>query len=171
VDGQEIGCVTALLDQREFLVEQCVELVGNAIIIAFERGLPDQVFEPFLRVPARGHGFVGIIVAQLVEREADAREQRRGLRHRFGIVAEQPRHFLRRLEMAFGIGFEQLARRLHAGALADAGDDVVQRALRRGRVKRVVGCEQGDARGAGDGGEFGEAAFVAARAGHRGAEP
>src|SRR3569623_172727 len=69
-------------------------------------------------------------------------------------MTEQSRHFLRRIEMPLTIRFEQSASRFHIGALADTGDDIVQRALIQSCVERVVGSEQRDA---GRGGSFGEA--------------
>ena len=59
-----------------------------------------------------------------------------------GIVAEQPRHFGRRLEVAFGIGLQGEAGGLDGAAQADAGHDVLQRPTLRGVVEHVVGGDQ-----------------------------
>ena len=63
-----------------------------------------------------------------------------------GMIAKQPRHFVRRLEMAFGIGFEPLADGLDGGLLADAGQDILQRTPRGIVIQHVVGGEQRHAR-------------------------
>ncbi len=48
--------------------------------------------------------------------------------------------------MTFGIGFEQAARFVERHVLADAGDDVLQRAPLRCVIEHVVGGEQRDVR-------------------------
>src|SRR3546814_5576142 len=75
------------------------------------------------RFPAWRHRFVRIFVAQIVEAEADAREQLRAFADRLGTAAEQPRHLLGRLQMPFAIGAQQSARLLDRHPFADAGDD------------------------------------------------
>ncbi|MGQ7322981.1 hypothetical protein ACTGUQ_12560, partial [Streptococcus suis] len=64
------------------------------------------------------------------------------------------------LEVAFGIGLQPFTRSVERGALADAGQYVVQRALRRGCVKDIIGGDQGNASGLGGGGKFGKLAGV-----------
>ncbi len=80
-----------------------------------------------LRVGKACHLLVGIFVAQFVEREGERLAETQGFRDRLRRVAEQPRHFLWRLEVAFGV-----CRKLAPGAvdgclLADAGEHVGER--------------------------------------------
>ncbi len=111
---------------------------------------PGQVFQMLLRGFSRRHRFVRILIAQLVERKVDAVGKPHGFRDRIRDVAKQPRHFLRRLEMAFGIGFKPLADRIDGGLLADAGQHILQRTARGIVIQHLVGREQFDMGGAGD---------------------
>ena len=80
---------------------------------------------------ARRHRLVRIILFEFVQGEADALRKAQGFGHRFGAGAEQPRHFLRRFQMPFGIGLKPLAGLFQGHMLADAGDDILQlRAVR-----------------------------------------
>ncbi len=77
---------------------------------------------------ARRHGLFGIIVFELVEREGNARGKADCFDDGVRRIGEQPLHFFRRFQVALGIGLEQAARALQRLVLADAGDDVLQRA-------------------------------------------
>ena len=142
MDGQEVIRIAAVADQPELLGQHPADLIGNALGEAPHRGLDDEVFEPRHRLPSVRHRFVRILVAELVEGEADAGEQPGGFVGRRWAVAEQAPHLGRGLEVAVAVGGEAPAGRLHRHALADAGDDVVQLALLGRGVERVVGGEQ-----------------------------
>ena len=114
------------------------------------RALPGQIFQMTLRGLARRHRLVGILVFELIERKRDAGGKPHGFRNRLRHIAKQPRHFLRRLEMAFGIGFKPLADGLDGGLLADAGEDVLQAAARGMVIQHFVGREQRHAGRCGD---------------------
>ena len=64
---------------------------------------------------------------------------RRGNRVR--PAREQPHHLRRRFQMPLGIGVEQIARGRDRHLLADAGDDVLQRAAVGRVIMDVVGGE------------------------------
>jgi hypothetical protein len=102
VDSEEVGRVVELGNERKFVVESFAHLFRNAVRIAPARpflGIGDQ------RLLGRGitrAGFVGILVFELVERKPAALDEVQRLRHRFRRVAEQARHLLRWLEVAFG---------------------------------------------------------------------
>ena len=142
VDGEEVRRVTELGDEGQFLGEALLHLVGNPLRIALACALPGEMLELRLRRPARRDGLFGIFVAQLVEREAAGRRDLQRIGDGLRMVAEQPGHFLRRLEMALGIGLEPVARRGHGDALADGGDHVLQHAARGMVVEHVIGGEQ-----------------------------
>ena len=72
VDGEEIGRVIELGDQRDLLLKRIAHLAGDAVGKAPFRALPGQVFEMRLRRLAGGDRLVGIFVFQLVEREGAA---------------------------------------------------------------------------------------------------
>ncbi len=78
-----------------------------------------------LRGLARRHRLVRILVFELVERERDARREAHGFRDRLGIIAKQPRHFMRWLQITFRVGFKALADRIDRGLLANAGQHVL----------------------------------------------
>jgi hypothetical protein len=88
-----------------------------------------------------------------------------------GIAAEQARHLDRLFEMALGIRLERLTAILHRQPEADAGEDILQRAVLGGGIERLVDREQrhlGRLRGAR---EAVEAALVRAGVAHGRAEP
>ena len=58
------------------------------------------------------------------------------------MVAKQPDHFGGRFQMPLGIGFQQAARGLDGGLLADAADDILQHPALMGVVQHVIGGEQ-----------------------------
>ena len=72
VDGEEVGRVAKLRDQRQLVVYRRLDLGRNALGIA-RRAAPSAVGGP---VPAAGAAFggdlVGVLVAQLVQREGAA---------------------------------------------------------------------------------------------------
>ena len=103
---------------------------------------PGQVFQMLLRGLARRHRLVRILVFELIEREIDAIGKAHGFRDRVRQIAEQPRHFVARLEITFGIGLEPLADRLDRGLLADAGEHILQRPARGMVIQHLVGREQ-----------------------------
>src|SRR3546814_1119743 len=69
-------------------------------------------------------------------RKGDAIENLGALVDRFGAGPEQTAHFLRRFQVTLAIGAQQTPRIMEIGALANAGDDIVERPLFARRVKR-----------------------------------
>ena len=65
-------------------------------------------------------------------------------------IAKQPRHFIRGLEIAFRIGFKTLADGVDGGLLANAGQNILQRAARGMVIQHLVGRQQRHAGGRGD---------------------
>jgi hypothetical protein len=125
VDGQEIMRVFQLGDQRELLVQGGAErVIDLAAEIGVDTG-PGQIFQMLLRGLARRHRLIRILVFELVEREADTIGEAQGFSHGVRKIAEQPHHFIRRLEMALGIRLKSGADRLDGGLLADAGQHVL----------------------------------------------
>ena len=114
------------------------------------RALPGQIFQMTLRGLARRHRLVGILVFELGQRKIDAAGKPHGFRNRLRHVAKQPRHFVPRLEVAFGIGFKTPADGVDGGLLADAGEDVLQGTARRMVIQHLVGRQQRHAGGCGD---------------------
>ena len=142
VHGQEIIGVVAVADQRQFLRQQFVQLGWNAVGKARTRRRQREMLQPVLRVPSLGYRLVRIFIFQVVEREVDPGEQPLALGHRLGPIAEQPGHLARILQMPLAIRGESQPRPLDGDAVADAGDDVVQRPVARLGIQRVAGGEQ-----------------------------
>jgi hypothetical protein len=103
---------------------------------------PGPILEIVIVGPARRHGFVGIFVSELVKIEFDQLEEGLRFRDRFRRLCEQPRHFRRKLEVAFGIYLEQAAGLLDFQPFADAGHYVLQVALSGRMIEGVVGRDQ-----------------------------
>ena len=142
VDGEEIMRVVELGDQRQLLVEDRAQPVVEVIAeIGFRAG-PGQVLQMPLRGLAGRHRLVGILVFELVKRKDDAVGEADGLSDRIGVIAEQPRHLVSRLEMALGIGLETAADALDRGLLADAGQHILQHPLLGMVIEHVVGRDQ-----------------------------
>ncbi len=142
VHGEEIMRVFQFVDQREFLVQGGAKRVGDIVAEIFVDAGPGQVFEVLLRGLARRHRFVRILVLELVERKADARSKTHGLRNRLGQVAKQPRHFVPRLQVALGIGFEPPADGVDGGFFANTGQHVLQRTAGGMVIQHLVGRQQ-----------------------------
>ena len=94
VDGEEVGRVSELRDQRQFVLDCGAHLVGQAVRIALGGAFVGEMRQRLLRVRKAVDALVGIFVAQLVEREGERLAQAQRLLDRLRRVAEQPRHFL-----------------------------------------------------------------------------
>ena len=90
-----------------------------------------------LRLPRR-HRVVGELVAQVVEREREPLAERLGVPQQVLAVGEERRHRLRGLEVALGVLGEQAPGARERALLADAGQHVLERPPRRGRVTHAV---------------------------------
>ncbi len=140
--SEKIMRVFQLRDEIELLA-QCG--AQGAVDLAVEIVLhtrPGQVFQMLLRGLARRHRLVGVLILELIERKGNAIGKSHGLRDCLRRVAKQPRHFLCRFEMTFGIGFETLADCLNGRLLSDAGQHVLQGAARGIVVEHLVGRQQ-----------------------------
>ena len=81
-------------------------------------------------------------MGQLVEAEGEAVEEADRLLDRRRRLGEQPRHFARGFQMALGIGLGQAAGGFERRLLADAGEDVGERAPLGRMHQRVVGRDE-----------------------------
>ena len=104
--------------------------------------MPGELDEALLRrLPFRNR-LLGIFVAQLVEAEAAALDDFEAALDGVHPAAKEPRHLLRRFQMALGIGRETIARFSDRAAFADAGQHVLQRAPLGQVVEHVVGRDE-----------------------------
>ena len=128
VDGQEIAGVVEPLDQLQLVLDQAADLVRDTLSGNRSAApLPGQLGQALLRgLPFRDR-LLGIFVTQLVEAEAAALDDFEAALDRVLMAAKQPRHLLRRLQMALGIGGEAIAGFGNRAAFADAGQHILQR--------------------------------------------
>ena len=128
VDGQEIGRILQLRDQLEFVLDIDAHLVGNALRITAGGALIGEMCQRILGVVETIHLLIGIFVAQFVEREGKCLAERQCFFDRFRRIAEQPHHFFRWFQMAFGIYGEFAPSTIDGGLFANAGEYVGERA-------------------------------------------
>jgi hypothetical protein len=145
VHGEEIGRVIERGDQPELVLDQPAHLIRDAAWVALSGAGPGQLLQLFLGRAAAAGELVRVLVAELVEAEGAGLGDldRAGKRPR--VIAEEPRHLGRRLEMPFGIGGEAEARLADRALLADAGQHIGQGPARGVVHGHVVGGHQGHA--------------------------
>ena len=171
VHGEKIMRVFELPDQAQFLVQDLFGLGRNPDRKSFVRALPGQVFQMALRGLARRHRLVGILIFELIERKIDAAGKPHGFRDRLRHIAKQPRHFMRRLEIAFRIGFQTLADGVDGGLFANAGQNILQGSARGMVIQHLVGRQQRHAGRRGDAMEPRQTAPVVAAIQQAGRKP
>ena len=170
VDGEEVGGEAEPVDQLELVLDQGAHRLRHATRIALPGAGPGEPLQLLLRRASRGDRVHRVLVAELVEAEAA------GLGHldRAGdgvrMAMEQPRHLVRALEVALGVGEQPEAGRIDGRARADAGEHVLQRPAGRGVGVHVVGGDEGRAARPGHVGEDGEPAGIVAPVEHMGGE-
>src|SRR5947209_180352 len=128
VDSKEISGKFFLLDKGKLLRNFFLDFFRHAAWITLRGPLSDEKFKSFLLARKPSADFVRIIMLKLIERELDPSQKADRLVERLRHILKEPRHFGSVLEMALGIGFEQKAGSVEGDALADAGDDIGERA-------------------------------------------
>ena len=140
--GEKVGRVVERGDQREFMGQRLARALGNSVGIALARACPGEGFERGLGGRITFAQLFGIAMRQFIEAELEAVEEAHRLRDRLRRLGEEPRHFVRGLEMPLGVGLGQAPRGLERRAFADAGEDVGERAPLGRMHQRVVGRDQ-----------------------------
>ncbi|MNI41020.1 hypothetical protein D3C73_952590 [compost metagenome] len=170
-DGQKIGGDVLAGDKGQFLVQQGLHLVGNAVGIAHGGVAPRQLFQPGLWRPIGRDRFFRVLIAEFGQIEGRARQEGGRLVHRLGRVFEQVGHFVLGLQPAFGVGLQPAAGGLDGRAFADAGQDVLKIAVIGSSVEDVVERQQRNADPLRHGFEAGQPAPVVAAPVQDGAQP
>ena len=142
VHGEKIRRVAERGDQLELVRERLARPLRDALGIArpgaglregFERGLGRRIaFAQLFRI---GMG-------QFVEAELKAVEEADRLRDRRRRLGEEPRHLAWAFKMPLGVGLREAPRGLERRFLADAGEDVGERAPLGRMHQRIVGRDQ-----------------------------
>ena len=143
---RKYGAYCSVSIRRSSCLRMRDDLVGHAFGIALGGAFPGQLFQRLLRREARHGPLFGILIGQFVEREAAALGDLDRARQRLGIAAEEPRHFLRRFEIAVGMALAAEAGVVDGAIVPDAGDDILQDAPRRLVEQDVVGDDGRHAR-------------------------
>ena len=150
LDGEEVAREVQFADQRQLAVQRIAHAFGDTGRVAAIGTLPGELFQVPLRIEAIRAGLLGIFVAQLIKAEiAGIGHLPRG-GNRMRPWREQALHFLRRLEVPFGIGLEQMPGPRHRGLVPDRGHHILQGAAMGGVVEHVVGGEDREAVGFGE---------------------
>ena len=165
VDGEEIGRVRELGDQRELLAERVAHFLRDSVRVTPGSSLPGQIFKVGLGGLALRHRLVGIFVFQLVEGEGAALRDLDAAAKRVLMAGEEPRHLLRRLYMPLGIGLEAEAGIGNGAFLADAGEHVLKGAAVGGVIEHRIGGDEGDTRAPAEFGQSGDAGAIVAPVG------
>ncbi len=139
VHRQEVGGIGEPFDEPELVLERRPHLVGQPFGVALDRAFPGESLERLLwRHPGRAD-LVRVLIGELVEREAAAFGDLDGAGQCLRIPGEQPRHLLRRLQVAVGVPLPEEAGFVDGAAVPNAGDDVLQHAAARNVEQHVVG--------------------------------
>ena len=168
VDGEEVGGVFELGDQRQFVDQGGPHFLWNPGRIVFSGPQPGQPFELFLGAAAAGHRVDRVFVAQLVEAETAAPGDLNRTGDGLGMAAEKPRHLGRGFEVPLGVRGEAKAGLADRAMRADAADHVLQRAALGDVVVDIVGGHQAGAPALGEAGEAGEPSLIVAAMKRRG---
>ena len=106
------------------------------------------------REPVRG--LVRILVSKLIEPEPAAPRDLSRARDCGTMQPKEPRHLRRRFQVPLSVRFQPQARLGDGAALADAGDDVLQRSTAWYVIEHVVGGDQRHAAGLREAGQASE---------------
>ena len=161
-DGEEIGLVFEVPDDRQLMLDELPDALRHAAGIAFRRALPGEADKLVIGRGALARGFQRIIVSKLIEREAEPLEEAHRLGDRFGKVAKEPRHLGGAFHVPLGVGLEQPSGILQRSVLADAGQHVLQPAALGRVIEHVAQRQDGEAEAVGERGNLRQAAAVVA---------
>jgi len=135
-DSQEVGCIGEIGDDLQLAHQQSADFFRYPVRISLRGAFPGEVFKRGLRVWIAFDCFIRILIAELVERKADAVDESRRLRDRLRRLAIEPRHFFRGLQAALGVRRKTAAGGVECRLFTDAGEHVGERAALMPVIKR-----------------------------------
>ena len=153
VHGQEVAAVVEILDYLQLGAKLPRYGRRRAPAVALARPGEGEPAQPLRRGVAVRQPLRGIAVAHLAQREGAAGGDLVGGRHQLRAVGEQACERRRCLEAVLAVGAQQRARSGQGGAVADAGDHVLQRAPLAVVVEHLGGGRQRHPEAAAAGGE------------------
>ncbi len=139
LDREKIARQVELPDQLQFPRKRCAHPGRHAIWVTPRRALPGLRGQPALGIMPVGIGFERIFVAQLVKAEAANIGNRACSGNGVRPVGEKPRHFVRRFQVALGIGAEQQPGIGDGGLVPDRGHHVLQGAAIGDVIMDIIG--------------------------------
>ena len=165
--GEEIARVLEPLDQRQLVLDQVADALGDGGRKALGGALPGQFGEALLRGQAGhlafwGDRLLGVFVAQFVEAEPAAPDDLDAAGERVLVAAEEARHLRGRLQVALGMGGEAKPGLIDRAMRADAGQHILQRPPLGDVIEHIVDGDERKPGRVGDRGETGEAACIVA---------
>ena len=152
--GEEVGRVVELGDQGQFVVELAGDGVGDAVGVGAGGAVPGEGFQGLLGCLAGDADLGGVLVAQLVEREAAAVGDFERAGDGVRVAGKQAGDFFRGFQVAVGDALAAEAGVVDRAAVSDAGEHVLQDAAPGGVVEHVAGGDGGDVFRCGEVGEL-----------------
>jgi hypothetical protein len=138
--GEEVGRVGHLGDQPQLMLDLGRHLVRHAGGVALREAILGQPAQPGIRCLAGRHHLLGVLVAQLGQREFAARGRRQGLGQQLGRVEARERQA--RAQVALAVGKQRMAGIHHRGLQAQRGQRILQGPARTHMHVHVAGGEQ-----------------------------
>ena len=145
-DGEEIGLVAELGDERKLVLEEAADLLGNPVWIAFRGPPPHRLGEGARRRRTGRHDGIGIFVAQLVEGKGAGRRPFHGAFNGAGERAEAIGDGLALVEMAFAVGEEARPDLLDRAAMTNRREGIEEGEPGMDVAANVAGCHDVDSR-------------------------
>ena len=139
MDGEEIRLVLQFADDLQLVVDPRRHAGRHALRIAPAGALMGEMTQLLGRRARQFQRLVGIFVGKALQVELQLGEEPAGLGDRLGIMAEQPLHLVRRLQVPLGIARQKEAGLGQRHMLADRGHHVLQPAPAGRVVEGVVG--------------------------------
>jgi hypothetical protein len=143
VHGEKEGVVVELLDEVELVVEPAADFFGDAAGVLLAGVLPGEAAEIGHRRFARRGELFGVFVAELVEEEVAAIGDFNGALDGAGEIVIDLAELLERAEVAFSVRKSAVAELGDGRAVANGGEDVLQREARGRVVVDVAGGDEG----------------------------
>jgi hypothetical protein len=138
VDGEEIGGVVQFGDELQLVQQERFDILRDSGWITLFRARESKGFERFLFAGVAFAQFARIFVSEVAELEREPFQEAHGLRDRFGRLREEPRHFLRALQMLFAVRIEEITGAIERRLFPDAGERVGERPSLRNMHMRVI---------------------------------
>ena len=148
---EEVAGQVELFDERQFALDLAAGAgaeFGRGPAVARLRALLGARAQEGIHGLARGHGIARELVAQVGERELQARRERFGVGDGFGEVGEKLGHLGGGLQAALGVARQQAPGGGQGAVVVEAGEDVENFAAIRGGVGDAVGGQERQAEGA-----------------------